>query len=272
MDMFSENSSEKIQINEKSIEKELNTDEKIKSDFIKEYVDKPSPLENANIFQRIFMTWVNPVVKVSNKIEYKEDMIYKLPSNMKLEQEMTTMENNFEEMKNKYSTKIEQTKYDDINKKPHVLLRTFWKTYKFDILLCLLLTFIEMGSNYVGTGLYYKTIQSTKDKDEQGVAFFNVYKVAFWILLIAVNRFLSDLLNNNIWLLKDNLIGARLRCILKALIFNKATKKGVLRDQEYGVGEIMNLTDSDVGKFCSISTKIIEIIQIPFELFFSFGL
>ena len=50
----------------------------IKEKFIRKYVNTISPIDTANIFQRIFFSWVNPIMKVSQKIAFDSDMVFKI--------------------------------------------------------------------------------------------------------------------------------------------------------------------------------------------------
>ena len=59
--------------------------ESIKAEFISKYIDQDSPYIKANWFQKLMFSWVNPILKYSERIPFQPEMVYKLPKDQSVE-------------------------------------------------------------------------------------------------------------------------------------------------------------------------------------------
>ena len=107
---------------------------KLKSEFKLKYATGPSPLQTANIFQKLFFTWCNPILKISQFLPFESDMLYTVPAQNRCEVESVQFTKNFQHFLNQHKSEIDRTKYLDESKKPNILLRAIFKTYKWKII------------------------------------------------------------------------------------------------------------------------------------------
>ena len=237
-----------------------------KQTYLQKYVHKESPFVTANFFQRIFFTWVNPILNVSSKQPFQEDMLYSVPKDKSSEVEIVFFRENMQSLLEEYKDKIEETKYCEESKKPNILFKACVKTFKKDIFRCLIMSLVFSIVAYFSAGLLYWTLHAFDAKNEEGNSQIEWTRVFMLLAAIVVTRILNTLLNANLWFIMDNLIGVKLVNILKCLILEKSLDKAISREKQFSTGEILNLTNSDINKVETLAWNILNIITVPFEI------
>jgi hypothetical protein len=107
---------------------------KQKAEFIAQHATGPSPFQKANFFQRMMFCWCNPILKISRTVPFDADMLYQLPKEKRSEFEMIDFAKGFSEIFQKHKAEIEATKYLDDSKRPNILLKAIFRTFKWNIL------------------------------------------------------------------------------------------------------------------------------------------
>lgn len=113
--------SEKVDSGEKDNNRELTAQQKkLKKEYIKKYVKTTSPIDTACFLPKMFFTWANPIMKISQKVPFSEDMIYSIQKQRSSEVEIVTFKQDFETIFAKKKEEVERTKYEDETEKPNI--------------------------------------------------------------------------------------------------------------------------------------------------------
>jgi len=78
---------DRIVLNEKQQE--------LKSRYIEKYVKGKSPLDTTCCLPKIFFQWVRPILKISQKVPFSEDMIYSVQKKRACEVEIVKFRKDF---------------------------------------------------------------------------------------------------------------------------------------------------------------------------------
>ena len=244
---------------------ELNEHQKaLKEQFIKKYCGEKSPFESANLYQRMFFTWVNPILSICQKMPYTPDMLYQLPERNKCENEVVLFRNNIKKVRLELHDKIEQTRYLEDSKKPNILQKAMFRTYKCEVIMCIFLLQIFTVMEYVSTFLMYFTLNAFKEEP------INLVKI--WQLLgsIILSRIFNTMLSAWLWFVIDNLIGIKILYSQNCILLDTSLKKCFQRDKEFTVGEVMNQNTTDINKITSLAGKACDIFLLPIEITVAF--
>ena len=175
-------------------------------------------------------------------------MLYSVPKDKLSEIEIVPFRENMKQLIFEYKDEIEETKYSYESTKPNILFKTCVKTFKDDILKCLIMAFVFSGVEFLNAGLLYWTLHAFDAKNQEGMSQIQWSKIGLLLSAIVFTRILNTLLNANLWFIMDNLIGVKLVNILKCLILEKSLNKAISREKQFTAGEILNLTNSDINK------------------------
>jgi len=94
--------------------------EELKKKFIDNYVKTENPINTANLFSKIFFMWANPILTISQKVPYSEDMIFTIQKQRSSEVEIVKFKANFNKCYDKVRKEVEETKHSDESEKPNV--------------------------------------------------------------------------------------------------------------------------------------------------------
>ena len=108
----------------------------LKKEYIEKYAENTSPLDNTNCISKLFFTWVNPILKISQEVPFDQDMIFKIKRQNCVQNEIKIFQKNFQEILSNNREKIIQSRYKDIEERPNVLKETITKTFRKEIIKC----------------------------------------------------------------------------------------------------------------------------------------
>ena len=240
--------------------------EDIKSKYMKKYVESGDPWKNSSIFSVLTLSFMSLAIKTINKIGVEQDMTFNLPDHYKCQNELKSFRITVNNLKQKFSNKIKESMFSDENK-PNILFRAIFIELKFSIIISALLMFIHNIIDYCVIALVYYMVKSFNNTNvttgDREILWTKFMILAGIRIFIKASRPIFGIANH---FYVDNMICKKLHNVLKCLLFEKGLKKSVLRDKEFGAGEITNLLDGDVGEFGGIGWNVLEMCKIPFEL------
>jgi ABC-type multidrug transport system fused ATPase/permease subunit len=241
-----------------------------KAKFIDKYVNTISPIDSANCFQKMLFTWVKPIIAISQTVPFEEDMIYQVQESRSSQNEVPKFRENFDRILADKTPQILAAKYLDDTHKPNVLLRAVFKSYKWDIFVCLLFCMMYSIIEYGNTLLINLTLHAFSDIDASGEVHINYWRCSYCLLAILVLKPTQTVLNSNVNFFMDNLIGVRLVVVIRCFLFEKALRKPISRDKEFSIGEISNMNNSDIHKVTQVAWNSVNIVILPFEIIIGF--
>lgn len=240
--------------------------EQIRSDYITKYVTDKNPWETNSLLSRLTLSFMTPVIATVNKIGIDKEMIFKLPKEYTCEEEMPIFSENIKTLKQTYKKEIEETRFEDDNKKPNILFRAIFMELKFKVLLSALMMFGHHLIDYTLIYLMFSMISAFNNYNENGEREIQWGRFTILVIIRVIIKTFRPLYGVYQHFLVDNMICRKVHNMLKAVLFEKTIRKSVQRDKEFGAGEVTNLMDGDADEFSGIGWNALEFCKIPFEL------
>lgn len=135
---------------------------KVTEEFKKKYTQniQQSPLANAMWLSHIMYNFVAPIISVSTKTEFLQDMHYELREKDKIKNVVSDFENNWSSQL-AYADDQIRSSYFSL-KKPNFIMKTIWRTYWKQFLVCLFMSIVFSTMQYVNTYILYKSLNAIK--------------------------------------------------------------------------------------------------------------
>ena len=118
--------------------------EKRREEFKKNYCESGSqnPYSKSNIFEKLFISWVNPIIEIGQKNTFDENMLFKMPEGHDVKTSCEEFDSNWEKTLRENQDKIKDSRYIETDKKPNLLLKCFLNMYAYPIIIACVLTAI----------------------------------------------------------------------------------------------------------------------------------
>lgn len=237
---------------------------KERREYKAKYSGKDGPLAKAGCFSTILFSWLDPMIEISNKSEFSQDMHYE----MKDEDGSAHVGEMFEaHWRNIYP----KSQVSPGTKTPvNGIFLAIWRTFKGDLLLGvfgnLVITIVEFLNAY----LIFASIQTMGkiDFSDQSKTFLDRYSgIMYYMAVFISSRILSSILSNYVNF-RVSLLGMKIKNSLNILIYKKLMKKCLERDGTFDLGEITNLTQVDSMAFQNLTSWSGFLIATPFRILF----
>ncbi|KAL4505153.1 hypothetical protein ABPG72_016220 [Tetrahymena utriculariae] len=203
-----------------------------------------NPFEKTNIFSRAFFFWVYPLLKISQKRSLQQEDVFKL-------KDKDTSEFNF----NKFNIIYENVKDDP---KISCKLRTaFFRTYKKEIIISVVLYFLYLLSSIVNMLAIQILLQAFKSDDRGKFG-----PLVVGLSIMAFVYFTQSIIQSN-YNFYYSVLTVRMTGALSMKIFQKTLQFPMQRNQFYKIGDILNMIQVDI-------LQIVSYVQSLFTLIFSF--
>ncbi|EAR99951.2 ABC transporter family protein (macronuclear) [Tetrahymena thermophila SB210] len=199
-----------------------------------------SPLENINIFSRVFFLWVNRLLIKSHKKALNQDDIYQLQTKDKSQY-------NFEKFDKAYEDILKDEKIK--NK----MRATFFRIYKKEIAICIILYFINQSS-YILLNLVFQKLLESFISPQRGESFLLILYPVLYFIGVSVLQSISKS-NFNFYY---SLLSVRITGAISMKIFQKTYCFPMQRNQFYKIGDILNMVQVDI-------LQIVQYIQSLFQ-------
>ncbi|KAL4462576.1 hypothetical protein ABPG74_000406 [Tetrahymena malaccensis] len=199
-----------------------------------------NPLENINIFSRIFFFWVNRLLIKSHKKVLSQQDIYELQTKDKSQY-------NFEKFDKVYEEILKDQKIE--NK----MRATFFRIYKKEIIICVLLYFINQASYLLLNLVFQKLIEAFTNPSRGESILQILYPILYYVgvnILQSVSRS-----NFNFYY---SLLAVRITGAISTKIFQKTYCFPMQRNQFYKIGDILNMVQVDI-------LQVVQCIQSLFQ-------
>ena len=229
-------------------------------------IKKQVNYENTSVFSRLFFSWAQYAMKISNTRGLKTSDVCALQKNQKTNYNYTPLKNNW----NYYSKK--SLKYP-------IIPTIFFCYYKIIILLTIL-SFFNMLLEYVRIFLFKQLIMCFSKNDffpkrksifDSGLKDYflnfrlNAFEAVFSFLIIRIIRsFFFHHLDFYNTLLNEKITNG-----MSALVFEKILKSNSLTQNSKGEGEKINLIQVDAAKLGTIFSMTPDIVVAPFRIIIS---
>ncbi|KAL4435536.1 hypothetical protein ABPG74_020312 [Tetrahymena malaccensis] len=206
-----------------------------------------SPFENLSFISRILFTWVNPLLKKSQKTDLNQDDIFNLSKK-------DSSQFNFE--------KFNQI-FEEVLNDPKITLKirtTFYRMFKKEIAIVCLLYFFTLAGLLVNL-LAIQLLLSAMNADDRGQSIIPLLPGIFAQL---VSVLFQSIIRTN-YNFYYSLLTVRMTGALSVKIFEKCYTYPILRNQYYKIGDILNFIQVDI-------LQVVNYIQNIIILSFSFPL
>jgi ABC-type multidrug transport system fused ATPase/permease subunit len=232
--------------------------------YRRRYTNQKSPFEKAGLLSSLFFGWLNPIINIATKVDFKQDMHYNLRS---------------EDVSANCSAKLEQQFekiYPSSQLKPGTptpvsgLLLAIWRTFSLPLTIGMGGQVVLISTEFLNTYLVYLSIQEVSSINyeegfEENLPSF--YKIgllmgAFILLRIGASIFYTNLA------FRLALVGMKLRNALNIMIYKKMMKKSLDRDTTFDMGDLTNLTQVDAHSFANLGFNMASVISIPLKITF----
>jgi len=198
---------------------------------------------DTNIFSRLLFSWVSPIVKHGNSVQFDQDQHYDLQESEDCGWIGEKFANEWQHCKNK--------KYP--------MYRTHFRAIRSLVVLSQILAFIQTCFEFTGPILVSKIIKyiaAAESTTSEGVTLIIAFVVSRVGLIIVSTQ--ATLINNQIL--------NKLRKGTMALIYRKFLKFPLMRNQEHSAGSIMNHLLVDVENLSKIYYFLPQLTQFPVML------
>lgn len=238
----------------------------VESPEVKEYRRKftkqPSPFALSDWFSQLFFRWLDPIIDVATKTDFKQDMHY----NLRPEDTASADAQNLEREWNK-EYPVPQLEVG--TKTPIMgLLKTIWRTFWIPLSWSVVGHLTVIIVEFINAYLIYRAIQSVSKIDyslplstsQEQLNEVWLYMGLFIFLKVCFSCFYTYLA------FRLSLVGLRLRNALNILLFKKLMRKSLDRDTTFDMGDITNLSQVDSQAFANLGFQAGFIIGIPFKI------
>ena len=221
------------------------------------------PLERAWCCLKLFYCWVNPILSIAKKITFQQDMHYNHCSKDMISNQIVEFKNNWDFY---YKKNKEEILISEFNlKKPSIIYKVLWKTYKLKLIACLFLSLIFSLCQYISPFIIYHSLEILKKRDDSPDKEIDYWVIGELLGALVISRIVLTVLNTQLSY-QQQVIGIHIRNALCAIIMKKVLKKSVARELEFTTGEMVNLCSSDTQKFSGIGQQGIGLIVAPFSI------
>ncbi|EAR90721.2 ABC transporter C family protein (macronuclear) [Tetrahymena thermophila SB210] len=206
-----------------------------------------SPFEQMSFISRILFSWVNPLLKKSQKADLNQDDIFKLSKK-------DSSQVNFEKF-----NKI----FEEVLNDPKITLKirtTFYRMFKKEIAIVCLLYFLTLAGLLVNL-LAIQLLLSAMNSDDRGQS---ISPLLPGIFAQLVSILFQSIIRTN-YNFYYSLLTIRMTGALSIKIFEKCYTYPILRNQYYKIGDILNFIQVDI-------LQVVNYIQNIIILSFSFPL
>lgn len=242
--------------------KKIYDKKKVVEDYKQRYAQNVSqnPLTNMTIFGRALFSYANPIMAVSTKTDFQQEMHYHLPEKDKIESILTDFQKNWDELTNEKYGEI-RSKWFSM-KKPNLLLTCMWRTYRFKFLFCVILSILFTSMQYVNTLILYQSLSAFETDTITKEVTINWNKIQILMVTLVVSKILQAIFNTALDF-ELGMLGIKLKNLLCSMILSKALKKSIAREKEFSVGKMLNLASGDTGKFSGLGYQGAFLLSFP---------
>ena len=236
--------------------------------FYEEYTSKISALGN-NIFAyikklyvQLTFSWCYDIIKKGQKEKLTLSSFKQIPSNY-------SSEKLFKEIFSKWKY-IHKTNNKTSNFLLKILLKIHLNKLFIVSILLLISSFLDFGGIIVYNELLKRFNNNDSSDDKDYDSLFNLKKFSLLNLIIymivyAPVTFILHFQSSYIC----DLISSCSQSQLKSLIYDKVIKKATYIQTNFNHGKIINLVQSDSGKFGNLISSYWEIFDLPLKIFYS---
>lgn len=251
--------------------KDTRSREQIAADYRAKYAGdiSKSQVQNSWWWGHMLYSWCNPILAVSRKTDFMQDMHFELRPENKIGHSVTKFQENWALAVKKNAAKILDAEFQI--KKPMFLGGVIFKTYRCKILICFMMALIFSVAQYVNTIILYQSLKSLVIFDpkfpgeKREIMNFDIVIISELLgTLVAAKVILSIFQTKLSYEL--GLMGMEIRNILSSLIMRKALNKSIARDKEFPVGKLLNLVSSDAQKFSLVGQNAIDLTTLPIQI------
>ena len=122
------------------------------------------------------------------------------------------------------------------------------------------MSLIFSSCKYVNTIILYKSLDAFSSDDGKIVIDWN--QIAILLSTLVVSKIFLSIFDTQLGF-QLGILGMKIKNCLCSMILTKALKKSILREKEFTVGQMINLTSADAQKFSSIGQQGISLITFP---------
>lgn len=102
--------------------------ELLKSQYKQKYCNDEGPYVKSYWFSKLFFCWINPIISISKKVTFEQDMYYKIPEYDKIENLLKKFERNWDQVVHEQHERIQKSEYEI--QKPQIIYSVLWRTFK----------------------------------------------------------------------------------------------------------------------------------------------
>lgn len=135
----------------------------IQEDFKNKYsqTQSQSPHQRSWCLTDILYSYVSPILSISTKTEFQQDMHYQSRDKDKIENVLKAFTKNWQKLETEYKKETEEKTFD--LKKPNFLGKCIMRTYACQFFVCLIMSLIFSSCQYINTIILYQALESMKN-------------------------------------------------------------------------------------------------------------
>ena len=190
-------------------------------------------------------------------------MCYQNREEDKVSHQVKYFQKNWDEAFRKNKKQIRESDYE--LERPNILGGVLVKTYRTELTVCFFLAICFSMLQYGNSLIMYYSLKAVNTTDEHGVRHFNIKAIAYLLSALITSRILLSIFSRQMTF-QLNLLGVVVRNVLRSEILRKAMKKSIQREQEFTMGELVNLNNTDTLKFSLLGQNGINLLVCPIEI------
>jgi ATP-binding cassette, subfamily C (CFTR/MRP), member 1 len=237
-------------------------EQSIRDEYKEKYTKGPGPFAEANLFSKLMFSWLSPIIDISQKVEFTQDLHFKLRESDKSNQMTEILENNWKKYHPEGQVKP-GTKTPVLS-----FYLAIWDSTKAQLFLGIFLQALQVVFEFFGAYLVYNAIERVQLIDySMGLAANSdkLLSVTYIMGLFVFLRILGSAMG--LWLtFYLSIEGMKIRNSLMNVIFKKLLRKGTERDNTFDLADITNLTQVDAATFSDLGSRFGEAVSIPLRI------
>ena len=120
--------------------------EKIREKYIDNYcqTEEQNPFVKSSPLQKVFFSWVSPLIDICQNNSFDENMLFKLPKDKSVKNCCQEFDEEWENILKENQEKIKNTRYLETEDKPNLLFKCFMNMYTTTVIIaCILTAFVS---------------------------------------------------------------------------------------------------------------------------------
>lgn len=198
--------------------------------------------ENANVWSRLSLSWLSPLLKVGSTKTLDIDDVPKLAKQHRAQY-----------LYEQFSS------YWPKERVPNSTVRTLGRTFRWPFLVCGWIAFVKLSVAYVGPLLIQSFVDYTS-----GIRRFP-YEGGVLVLVLTCAKAI-EVVSTHQYQFTCNKLGMEVRSALIAAVYRKGLRLSSAARQSHGVGQIVNYMSVDVQQLSDVCLQLHYIWSVPAQL------